>query len=39
MAAFALDLVSGALEPILEPSWQRFAGPILYYPWHRHVPR
>jgi DNA-binding transcriptional LysR family regulator len=29
---------SGSLEPILEPWWQRFAGPFLYYPGHRHVP-
>ncbi|WEY41118.1 LysR family transcriptional regulator [Paraburkholderia sp. SUR17] len=31
-------LESGALEPILEPWWQRFSGPFLYYPGHRHVP-
>jgi DNA-binding transcriptional LysR family regulator len=31
-------LAGGALEPILEPWWQRFAGPFLYYPGHRHVP-
>ncbi|BES71439.1 LysR family transcriptional regulator [Marinobacter nanhaiticus D15-8W] len=29
---------SGALEPILEPWWQRFSGPYLYYPGHRLVP-
>jgi DNA-binding transcriptional LysR family regulator len=29
---------SGALEPILEPWWQRFAGPYLYYPGRRLVP-
>lgn len=23
---------SGALEPVLEPWWQRFSGPFLYYP-------
>jgi len=27
-------LDSGALEPILEPWWQRFSGPFLYYPGH-----
>jgi DNA-binding transcriptional LysR family regulator len=32
------QLQSGALEPILEPWWQRFSGPFLYYPGHRHVP-
>jgi DNA-binding transcriptional LysR family regulator len=31
-------LDSGALEPILKPGWQRFSGPFLYYPGHRHVP-
>jgi DNA-binding transcriptional LysR family regulator len=31
-------LESGALEPILEPWWQSFPGPFLYYPGHRHVP-
>jgi DNA-binding transcriptional LysR family regulator len=31
-------LESGALEPILEPWWQNFAGPFLYYPGHRHLP-
>ena len=29
---------SGALEPVLEPWWQRFAGPFLYYPGRRLVP-
>ena len=29
---------SGALEPILEPWWQQFAGPYLYYPGRRLVP-
>jgi DNA-binding transcriptional LysR family regulator len=32
------QLESGALEPILEPWWQRFSGPFLYYPGHRHLP-
>lgn len=31
-------LDSGALEPVLEPWWQRFAGPYLYYPGRRHLP-
>ncbi len=31
-------LDSGALEPVLEPWWQRFAGPFLYYPGRRHLP-
>ncbi|MBY5746289.1 LysR family transcriptional regulator [Rhizobium leguminosarum] len=29
---------SGALDPILEPWWQRFSGPFLYYPGRRLVP-
>ncbi|WP_045010341.1 LysR family transcriptional regulator [Bradyrhizobium sp. LTSP849] len=29
---------SGALEPVLEPWWQRFTGPYLYYPGRRLVP-
>ena len=29
---------SGALEPVLEPWWQCFAGPFLYYPGRRLVP-
>jgi DNA-binding transcriptional LysR family regulator len=28
----------GALEPVLEPWWQRFSGPYLYYPGRRHLP-
>ncbi|GGF06383.1 LysR family transcriptional regulator [Aliidongia dinghuensis] len=31
-------LDSGALEPVLEPWWQHFSGPFLYYPGRRHVP-
>ena len=31
-------LDSGALEPILEPWWERFSGPFLYYPGRRHLP-
>ncbi|MBY5427943.1 LysR family transcriptional regulator [Rhizobium leguminosarum] len=31
-------IYSGALEPILEPWWQRFSGPFLYYPGRRLVP-
>jgi DNA-binding transcriptional LysR family regulator len=29
---------SGVLEPVLEPWWQRFDGPFLYYPGRRLVP-
>jgi DNA-binding transcriptional LysR family regulator len=29
---------SGALEPILQPWWQSFSGPFLYYPGRRHLP-
>lgn len=32
------QLESGALEPVLEPWWQRFSGPFLYYPGRRLVP-
>jgi DNA-binding transcriptional LysR family regulator len=31
-------LASGTLEPILEPWWQPFPGPFLYYPGRRLVP-
>jgi DNA-binding transcriptional LysR family regulator len=31
-------LDSGVLEPILEPWWQRFSGPFLYYPGRRLLP-
>jgi len=32
------DLDRGALEPILEPWWQTFSGPFLYYPQGRYLP-
>jgi DNA-binding transcriptional LysR family regulator len=31
-------LDNGALEPVLEPWWQSFPGPFLYYPGRRHLP-
>lgn len=31
-------LTSGVLEPVLEPWWQPFSGPYLYYPGRRLVP-
>jgi DNA-binding transcriptional LysR family regulator len=31
-------LDSGALEPVLEPWWQRFSGPFLYFPGRRLLP-
>ena len=31
-------LDSGELEPVLEPWWQRFSGPFLYYPGRRLLP-
>jgi DNA-binding transcriptional LysR family regulator len=31
-------LDSGALEAVLEPWWQRFSGPLLYYPGRRYLP-
>jgi DNA-binding transcriptional LysR family regulator len=32
----ALD--AGTLVPVLEPWWQSFSGPFLYYPGRRHLP-
>ena len=32
----ALD--AGTLAPVLEPWWQSFSGPFLYYPGRRHLP-
>ena len=32
------ELESGALEPVLQPWWQSFSGPFLYYPGRRHLP-
>ena len=31
-------LQSGALQPILEPWWQVFSGPFLYYPGRKNLP-
>lgn len=31
-------LESGSLEPILEPWWQTFSGPFLYYPGRKYLP-
>jgi DNA-binding transcriptional LysR family regulator len=31
-------LDNGSLEPVLEPWWQKFSGPFLYYPGRRLVP-
>lgn len=31
-------LDSGALEPVLQPWWQSFSGPFLYYPGRQHLP-
>jgi DNA-binding transcriptional LysR family regulator len=31
-------LDAGTLEPVLEPWWQAFPGPFLYYPGRRHLP-
>jgi len=32
------SLDDGALAPVLEPWWQNFPGPFLYYPGRRHLP-
>ena len=32
------QLDAGKLEPVLEPWWQSFSGPFLYYPGRRLVP-
>jgi DNA-binding transcriptional LysR family regulator len=32
------ELNKGTLEPVLEPWWQRFPGPFLYYPSRRLLP-
>ena len=37
-AAAPSYLDRGALESVLEPWWQRFSGPFLYYPSRRHLP-
>ena len=29
---------TGALEPVLQPWWESFSGPFLYYPGRRHLP-
>jgi len=31
-------LRNGTLQPLLEDWWQRFSGPLLYYPSRRHMP-
>jgi DNA-binding transcriptional LysR family regulator len=36
--ALAPHLKSGALEPVLQPWWESFSGPFLYYPGRRHLP-
>ncbi len=37
-AWLAPALTSGALLPLLMDWWQRFSGPLLYYPSRRHMP-
>jgi DNA-binding transcriptional LysR family regulator len=37
-AWLAPALASGALHPLLEDWWQRFSGPLLYYPSRHHMP-
>jgi DNA-binding transcriptional LysR family regulator len=32
------QLDDGTLEPVLQPWWQSFTGPFLYYPGRRHLP-
>ena len=32
------QLDDGRLEPVLQPWWQSFTGPFLYYPGRRHLP-
>lgn len=34
----APHFASGELEPVLEPWWESFPGPFLYYPGRRHLP-
>jgi DNA-binding transcriptional LysR family regulator len=34
----APHFASGALEPVLEPWWESFSGPFLYYPGRRYLP-
>lgn len=32
------NIDNGTLQPVLEPWWQSFSGPFLYYPGRRHLP-
>jgi DNA-binding transcriptional LysR family regulator len=32
------SLDSGKLQPVLQPWWQEFSGPFLYYPGRQHLP-